>query len=460
MVNLSGPVRVAEKAGSGKATITLSFAAWEDGKVHSTTHTLTVLPPRPKPKEEAVATSLIATLNHPDAKADVLQLAFSPDSKRLFASGYPSGVVQFWDVESAKELHRMKTPESHRQTSEYALLAPDWKTLYVPVEGEKFKRIEREGKKGWRREYDGKFRVWDVDSGKEKDPLRTSDDTTPVHAVLSPDGKYLVYVERTGWDNFGTKSKDVTMVRDVTTGKTWKLHDDFVAPDFAPDGKTVAVLVNNEETNDSVLKLLDLATGKELVQTQCPDKERLFGPYRFSPDGALLSVFLDGKIGTPLEVRFLDAKSLEERGKLIGKGNPDGYGYGWGRGRFTPDGKSFISLDGVGNVLVWDLKERKIKHTLPIGNERAAWTFAISPDSKTAAVPWRPKADEETERETQPDPRDLPQPRVALIDLTGDAPPRVLIAPQGDLGALAFSPDGKKLAFGSTGTVHVFDLRK
>jgi len=40
------------------------------------------------------------------------------------------------------------------------------------------------------------------------------------------------------------------------------------------------------------------------------------------------------------------------------------------------------------------------------------------------------------------------------------APPRVLVAAHGYVGALAFSPDGKTLAFGGAGVVHLFDLTK
>jgi hypothetical protein len=87
--------------------------------------------------------------------------------------------------------------------------------------------------------------------------------------------------------------------------------------------------------------------------------------------------------------------------------------------------------------------------------------LAINSDDKTAAVGWMPKVDDAGAVDARdPDPRDLPQPRVFVVDLTGSAPARVLIAPHGYIGGLTFSPDGKKLAFGSAGAVHLFELSK
>src|SRR5262249_20094755 len=152
-----------------------------------------------------------------------------------------------------------------------------------------------------------------------------------------------------------------------------------------------------------------------------------------SPDGAVVSVALGGKKGAPLEVWFFDARTLQARGKLTGKGDPERYG--WGGGLFTPDGKRFVAFDSVGNVLVWDVAAQKLERTLPVAGDRQVYQFAFSPDGKTLAAGWWPKFDADLADDLDPDPRDLPQPRVSLIALDGSSPPRILMAPHGAVGS-------------------------
>ncbi len=130
-----------------------------------------------------------------------------------------------------------------------------------------------------------------------------------------------------------------------------------------------------------------------------------------------------------------------------------------GYGLFSRDAKRYVALDRAGNVLLWDLAKQKLEHSFSIGIQ-SSHRFTISPDGKTLAVGWTPEYDSAGIRELEPDPADLPQPRVTLVDLLGNAPPRILVAPHGYVGDLAFSPDGKTLAFGSSGAVHLFDLSR
>jgi WD40 repeat protein len=395
---------------------------------------------------------------HPDRKSGVWTVAFSPDGTRLFTAGYPSGVVQIWDVASRKEAVRINTPPGLRGTAEYALLAPDWKTLYVPVEKRSVKPFERDGKKQARLEESGQVRIWDVSAGKERESLRPPEGTAPVYAKLSPDGRLLYCVERTGYESPGGRPQDTSVIWNLVDGTKRKLADGFSHPVFAPDGRTAVVSQNDRQAKTFALKVLELSTGKELATLQCPEKERYFSVSSISPDGAVVATSLGGQKGAPMEVWFRDAHKLADRGKLVGKGDPERDG--WGSGAFSPDSKHYIMVDSEGNVLVWNVGAQKLERTLSVGVRAPTWRIAISPEGQTLAVAWLPPLDPELERTLAPDPLDLPQPRVILVDLRAKSRPRVLIAPHGHVGSLAFSPDGNLLALGSAGAVHLFDLGK
>ena len=359
---------------------------------------------------------------------------------------------------SKKEIRRIETPPGPKSTADYALLPSDWKTLYVPVQKRSVKSFECDGEQLTRIEYGGQIRVWDVDSGKEKNPLLPTEGFGPVYGKFSPDGRLLVCVEQSTYVVPGDQPPGNTVVWEVASGKKWKLNDVFVVPLFFADGKTVAVEDYDSESKKSSVKVLDVTTMKELAKVNYPEKDRRVALGPVAPNGSVIAMYLGGKKGAPLEIWFLDGKTLEDRGKLVGKGDPDRYG--WGYGLFAQGGKLFIALDGLGNVLLWDVAGQKVIRTWPSGSSRLTGRFAISPDGKTLAVGWAPKADEELASGWNQDTRDLPQPRVSLINLEGNAPPRILIAPHGRVGGVAFSPNGKTLAFGGAGAVHLFDLTK
>jgi WD40 repeat protein len=442
-------------------TLLLGFACRfrKGATVRSTTHSVPVLPPRAGAKKEPVAPNLVGSLVHPDREASFKTIRFSPDGRRVFTAGYPSGIVQIWDVAGMKEVRRIDTPPGLRAFANYALLTPDWKTLYVPVEKRTVKPYERDGKKLNRIEHGGEIRIWDVISGKEKEPLRPASGSSPAIAGLSPTGRYLVCAERPSCEAGDTTVKDAVVAWDLASGRKWKLTDDAYPSLFGPDEKTVVANHRDFSAKTSVVKVIELGTGKELVSRTCLDKERYFSLGPIAPDGSVVAVSVGGVKGAPLEIWFLDARTLEERGKLIGKGDSDQY---WGgRGVFTPDSKQFIAVDAVGNVLFWDVAGQRLVGTqggLDLGH--GFRELSVSPNGKTLAVGWAPKGDPELEEDNEVDPRDLPQPRVSLIDLGGKTSPRTLVAPHGYVGGLAFSPDGKTFAFGGAGAVHLFDLRK
>jgi WD40 repeat protein len=417
-------------------------------------HSVTVLPAKPR-HEEAIAANLIGSLAHPKPGANLLQLAFSPDGKKLFGSGYTSGVVQIWDIPSHKELRRIETPAGYRSSAEYALLSNDWKKLYVWCNTRSVKRFEAGGKKRYRTDFAGNIRVWEIQSGKELPPIQPTPGSAPDFARLSPDGHFLVSNDA-GWDPLKSELKYTTVVRNLESGHQWRC-DGTAIPSFSHNARTMVVRLDDNEANTSVIKVLDLLTGKQLARLNGAEKDRSFSIEAIAPDDSIVAVMLGRKKGAPTEIWFRDARTLEDRGKLIATGDPDRYG--WTCGVFTLDSKQFVTFDGTGQALIWDVARQKIERAVRFGADRTPQHVVLSPDGHTVAVAWAPKAEAE-DLDDDPDPRDLPQPRVSLIDLKGSAPPRLLIAPHGYVGALAFSPDGKTLAFGSAGAVRLFDLTR
>lgn len=455
-MNLHGPVRAPQSAGPGTATLTISLPAWKDGEVAATTHQLDVLRPKVAGKSEPVSPALVASLVHPDRSASAWGVQFSADGKRLFTAGYPSGIIQIWDVANRQEVRKVESPRGYRGSADYALLAPDWKALYVPVEVRKVKTIEKGGKKTYRFEYSGEVRAWDLASGKSLPAIKPPAGCAPAYAKMSPDGKYLAVVERPSFDR-DEPAKDRTVLITLADGTRRVLCDGFAVPAFSADGKRVAVSATDYDAKKSVVRLFDTATCKELGRLDCPDKERTFSLAGLSADGSVVAVDLGGKLGADREVWFLDAATMKRRARCVGQGDPDRHG--WGPGGFSPDGKRYFAIHLKGVDLI-DTTSGKVVKTLEAAWGRTPWRWALSADGRYLAAAWMPQVDKEREQDRSPDPRDLPQPRVSLFDLEGDAPPRVLIAPHGYVGGVAFAPDGKALAFGGAGAVHLFDLTK
>ncbi len=307
----------------------LSFENWKGAKVNPTTHAVAVLPVKGGPKAEPTSPLLVATLVHPDRKASIGQVKYSNDGKRLFASGYPSGVVQLFDVETRKELRRIEGPKGYRGSMEYALLTPDWKTLYVTDEKKrKVVPVETDGKKDHRIEYSGHVLAWDAASGKPKDGFAPEPNCGASFARLSPDGTRLVVVEfETCLASKREDEKRTTWAIDTKTGKKVKLGDGYLVPHFHPDGRTAFVENSDYEAKTSVLKRIDLTTGKVLASRDTPDKGLNFAVNDVSPDGKLAAFCLTGKRGMAPITHVVDAETLKDVATLTGNADPDTYGY-------------------------------------------------------------------------------------------------------------------------------------
>jgi WD40 repeat protein len=214
---------------------------------------------------------------------------------------------------------------------------------------------------------------------------------------------------------------------------------------YSPDGSRLAVA----STRGALL--VDPATGRILERTS----ESAFNACDlvFSPDGSALyfSNYLENR---PLYVSNLYRWNLRTgRVQRLAHGDIGGVGGGVGGGGFffehlTPDGRRLV-VAGIPGVAVIDVRTDRVlaaSTTIPF-----VFQMALSPDGTRIAVTDSPPYPSQTSAGT-----------IALLDTrtlrqVGTVGPAL----DGDTyTAVAFSPDGTRLAFGTNqGSAGVFDLR-
>ncbi|HLJ95665.1 MAG TPA: protein kinase [Gemmataceae bacterium] len=329
-------------------------------------------------------------------------VAFSPDGKRL-ASGSGAGIgqppglgeVKVWDAQTGQELLSLK---GHKGFVYTVAFSPDGKRL-------------ASGSAGPTRHEPGEVKIWDAQTGQEL--LSLKGHTGPVESVaFSPDGKRLASGSGT-WDT--TKKSYVAgevRIWDAQTGQellTLKGQTGIVeSVAFSPDGKRLA-----GASRDKVVKVWDAQTGQELLAF----KDAWVSSVAFSPDGKRLAS------ASPGTVKVWDAQTGQELLTLkahTGVVNSVA---------FSPDGKRLASAGGDRTVKVWDAQTGQELLTFK-GHTVMARSVVFSPDgTRLASV----SADG----------------TVKVWDATTSPEARTFRKPTGLVRSVAYSPDGKRLATGS-----------
>lgn len=433
--------------------MTIALDSWLGVSVAPTTHAIAVARSKTSTKPEPVSARFVRSLIHPVRKASVSTVRFSADGARLFVAGYPSGVLQFWDVASGKELRRIESPPGYRGTAEYAELTADWSTVYVPREKRSVVRFEKDGQQDFRIDHDGSVLVYDVATGQPRPPLIPTPGRAVLAAYASPDGRTLVAVERPSYQRT-EQPKDAAVLWDTRTAAAKPLGEGYAMVAFTPDSQRFILCLSNfhSQPPSGVLKLFD-AGGVELAELATA-KEASFTWPKVSPDGKLLAVQQSkGRINQPAVLRVWDLQTRKEIATFQSGGDSP-----FGMPAFSPDSKQLAATDYNGGVRVWDIATGRAILEKSFGGELRLSNVAFAPDGRRLAVGGQPKGDD---KDRDPDPEDLPQPRVFLFDLAAPAAePEVVICPHGYTWGLAISPDGKTLAVGGAGAVHLFNLAK
>ncbi|MGI5196094.1 WD40 repeat domain-containing protein [Streptomyces sp. CA-288835] len=181
-------------------------------------------------------------------------------------------------------------------------------------------------------------------------------------AVFSPDGTRLAIVDIEG----------TVRIWHLSTGALHTVHTDHDRPvravAFAPDGRTLAV-VHNEDRGGDQLTLLDATTGRtqHTIKTSAWSSLSL----AFSPDGHTLAT-ASGYSGL---AKTWDARTGQLRDNLSVSTQVASL-------TFSPDGRTLATSSARG-VQLWDLATSQIRTTL---RTRSPGAVAFSPDGRTLAI--------------------------------------------------------------------------
>lgn len=188
----------------------------------------------------------------------VWSATYFPDNRR-FLTGSEDRSVRIWDGQNGRQLHCYDD-----WTYRYVALSPDCRRAVTPSH------------------YDGKLRLWNLETGKELG--RLSGHTSWVLSLaFSPDGHHVLSGSKDGtlrlWN-----VEDLREIRRLVGATSWLL---CVA--FSPDGRRVI-----GGGGDSAIHLWQAANGRELRQFRHND---WVNSTVFSPDGRrLLSGSHDGTV--------------------------------------------------------------------------------------------------------------------------------------------------------------------
>jgi RNA polymerase sigma factor (sigma-70 family) len=333
-------------------------------------------------------------------------IAVSPDGTRLVEGKWWSK-FDLWDLNTGT---RLSDEESqHAQTE----------TIFLSPVGDRIFTFGASSVSTWDGTTGGRLNFFDLPPYPYRDPGRCH--------FFSPDGRYaLSFPEDNGrleilvWDVAARRRLHTIRLPDMPTYIT-SAHRDWTRPFYLPDipcafSPDSSLLATWHPGKASVVRLWDVRTGKE-VRSFPDTKAGKYAQLSFSVDGKTLFVVGQRIVG-------LDVASGKER-------------FSW-RMDPLPSKSQAMIIFGDGTVM----REE----------DRAAWrTLAISPDGTLAAGILSGGLDGHERVEN----------RIALCDArTGK-----VIRRWNDSGIparigerLSFSPDGKLLASSDVGTVHVWEV--
>lgn len=372
---------------------------------------------------------------------NAMPVAFSGDGQTLATFHHGSRHITFRETATGKELG--KTPEGifKGQHAPHVVFAPNRAVVAAEALGFTY--------------------LWETPSGKllhklgKPNSTRVDFNTRP---VFSGDGKTLTTI---AMGQNGAKIQGMATIWETETGKEVRQvkgpEDGVKSASVAPDGAAIAWT-----GVDSVIRVQELATGKELHKLDAPGANWLV----FAPDGKTLFVRCD------LENRVWDLQT----GKQLWKQQAPPY---TGATAFAPDGRT-LALAHDSTVRLLEAATGK-QLSQPVGHEGAISALALAGDGRTAATSgldqtvrrWELASGKELHKFTLPGRSAVLSPdgrlaaclrigagmaKAEVWDVAAAKPVRDFKVASSSGFVLCFSPDGKALVVRENRLLRLYDL--